>query len=164
MKNKRNLRIIIMFLMCFLVTASLLPAHSVSAVSQKQYKKKCKIKYHDDIFFTKKNLKGKYVKLRLLIGEQRKFDAYIDSKTKKFIKKNKIQRTYYNCFVKRKGSNSYVSNGTVTIYLPKKFKASKYREGKYITVYGKVSSFSRNTWSGYNSVSVVAKYIEKGKR
>lgn len=129
-----------------------------------QYKKQCKLLYHDSIFFTKKNLEGKKVRLRLFIGEKKFFDTYVDSRTSDFIKKNKIQRTFYNCYVKRKGSTSYVSGGTVDVYLPANFKESKYKTGSYITVYGKVADFSTNTWTGYNSVSVVAKYIEKGKR
>lgn len=164
MKNKRFLLIMMLILCCSVVSSNVLSVQSVFAVSKNAYKKKCKMKYHDDVFFTKKSLNGKYVKLRLLIGEERHFDTYIDSETKKFINKNKIQRSFYECYIKRKGNKSYVSNGTVTIYLPKKFKASKYRAWKYITVYGKVSTFSKNTWSGYNSVSVVAKYIENGKR
>lgn len=164
MKKKRFVLIIAMLLMCSIVTTSVLPVQVVSATSKKEYKKKCKMKYHDALFFAKKNLKGKMVKLRLFIGEKKVFNTYVDSKTSDFIKKNKIQRTFYNCYVKRKGSTSYVSKGTVVIYLPKKFKESKYKTGSYITVYGKVAEFSTNTWTGYNSVSVVAKYIEKGKR
>lgn len=133
-------------------------------LSKKQYQAQCKMKYHDAMFFTKKNLKGKHVKLRLFIGEKKFFDRYVDSETSSFIKKNKIQRTYYECYIKRKGSVSYVSNGTVTVYLPKKIKSDKFRTGSYITIYGKVALFSNSTWTGYNSVSVVAKYIEKGKR
>ena len=57
-----------------------------------------------------------------------------------------------------------MSGGTVYIYLPKKFKESKFKSGSYITVYGKISEFSTSSWTGYNSVLVVAKYIEKGKR
>lgn len=158
------LHIVAMILLCSVVSASVQPVQTVNAMSTKTYKKKCKMKYHDSIFFSKKNLEGKKVKLRLFIGEDRYFNAYLDSETKRFIKKYKIQRTFYECYVKRKGSKSYVSNGTISVYLPKKFKASKYRAGKYITVYGKIVSFSTNTWTGYNSISVVAKYIEKGKR
>lgn len=132
--------------------------------SKKQYQAQCKMKYHDAVFFTKKNLKGKHIKLRLFIGEKKFFDRYVDSDTSSFIRKNRIQRTYYECYVKRKSSASYVSNGTVTVYLPKKFKSDKFRTGSYITIYGKVASFSNSTWTGYNSVSIVAKYIEKGKR
>ncbi len=164
MKKTKLLFFMLMFLAFSVVSVNITQPRTVSAISKKAYKKKCKMKYHDDIFFTKKNLKGKYVKLRLFIGESKFFDAYVDSNTRDLIKKNKIQRSFYECYVKRKGSNSYVSNGTVSVYLPKKFKASRYRAGKYITVYGKVSTFSKITWNGYNSVSVVAKYIEKGKR
>ena len=164
MKNKTFLHIIAMILLCSVISASVQPIQTVNAMSKKAYKKKCKIKYHDSIFFTKKNLEGKKVKLRLFIGEDRYFNTFLDSETKRFIKMYKIRRTFYECYVKRKGSKSYVSNGTISVYLPKKFKASKYRAGKYITVYGKITSFSTNTWTGYNSVSVVAKYIEKGKR
>ncbi len=164
MSKKLFLFIITVVLMCSVVSIGFFPAQTVSAMSKDAYKKKCKMKYHDAVFFTKKNLKGKRVKLRLLIGENAHFDTYLDSATQDFVKKNNIQRSFYKCYVKRKGNKSYVSNGTISVYLPKKFKASKYRAGKYITVYGKIASFSTNTWTGYNSVSVVAKYIEKGKR
>lgn len=165
MKKSRIIFIALLLLFSTVITTEILSApKSVSASTKKAYKKKCKMKYHDALFFTKKNLKGKYVKIRLFIGEKRFFNTYVDSETSSFIKKNKIQRTYYECYVKRKGSKSYVSNGTVTIYLPKRFKADKFRTGNYITVYGKVASFSSSIWTGYNSVSVVAKYIEKGKR
>lgn len=164
MKKNKILVVVLMILVCSVVAINVTPSQTVSAISKGEYKKKCKLKYHDAVFFTKKDLKGKYVKLRLLIGEEKSFDTYIDSETKAFIKKNKIQRSFYECFVKRKGNDSYVSNGTVTIYLPKKFKSSKYKAGNYINVYGKVSTFSKNTWSGYNSVSVVAKYIENGEK
>lgn len=133
-------------------------------ISKKQYQAQCKMQYHDAVFFTKKNLKGKHVKLRLFIGEKKFFDRYVDSETSSFIRQNRIQRTYYECYVKRKGSTSYVSKGSVTVYLPKNFKPDKFRTGSYITIYGKVALFSNSTWTGYNSVSVVAKYIEKGKR
>ena len=164
MKKSKWLFFMLMFLMCSIIGTGILPSRTVDALSKKAYKEKCKVMYHDDVFFTKKNLKGKYVKLRLFIGEKRYFNTYVDSETAKFIRDNKIQRSFYECYVKRKGSTSYVSNGTVTIYLPKTFKPGKFRTGSYITVYGKVASFSRSTWTGYNSVSVVAKYIEKGKR
>lgn len=133
-------------------------------LTKAQYKKQCKILYHDDVFFTKESLKGKFVKLRLFIGEDKFFKTNLDSATQDFIKKNDIQRDFYECLVKRKGETSYTSKGTVMIYLPKKFNSSKYGAGDYITVYGKVAEFSTNTWTGYNSVSVVAKYVEKGER
>ena len=121
-------------------------------------KGKYKTYTHDKLFFSKKDLMGKKIKVKVFVSESMIFDGdtiYNNEETK-FIKKNKIGRSFYHVKVKRKGANSYVSPANLNVYFPKKGKPkwNNMKKGKKYTIYGKVIEYRNNTWDGYNVVGV----------
>ena len=121
-------------------------------------KGKYKTYTHDKLFFSKKDLMGKKIKVKVFVSESMIFDGdtiYNNEETK-FIKKNKIGRSFYHVKVKRKGDNSYVSPANLNVYFPKKGKPkwNNMKKGKKYTIYGKVIEYRNNTWDGYNVVGV----------
>lgn len=120
-------------------------------------KGKYKTYTHDKLFFSKKDLTGKKIKVKVFVSERMIFDGdtIFDNETTKFIKKNKIGRSYLHVKPKRKG-NSYVSPANLNVYFPKKgkLKSSKMKVGRKYTIYGKVIEYSDNTWDGYNVVGI----------
>ena len=128
------------------------------SLSESEYKANCKELWHDDIFFSKSDLGGQYVKLDLFAEEPRYFNSTQDSETTDFIKKYDLKRDFTLFGVNRKDANSYVG-GQVTLYMPNSINFSIKSGGHYI-VYGQIIEYSRNTYNGYNKCSVLPKYIE----
>lgn len=128
--------------------------------SKEEYKKKCNRKYHDGLFFTKKNLEGKYVKVKCFLSQEMYFEVPTS-----FTQKNGIERIFFYAKPQRKGEKSYASGGDISLYFTKKSKckSSKYKLGDYVYVYGKIISFSNKTWTGYNDIGIEVKYMEKTK-
>jgi len=129
-----------------------------SNLSESDYKSKCNELWHDDIFFSKTDLDGQYVKLDLFAEEPRYFNSVQDSDTTDFIKKYDIKRDFTLCGINRKDANSYV-NGQITLYMPKSIDITIKTGGHYI-VYGQIVEYSRTSSNGYNKCSLLPKYIE----
>lgn len=148
---KKKLSILLAFaLLLFAIT----PSSNVEAKKKGKYETYT----HDKLFFSNKDLMGKKIKVKVFVSESMIFDGdtiYNNEETK-FIKKNKIGRSFYHVKVKRKGANSYVSPANLNVYFPKKGKPkwNNMKKGKKYTIYGKVIEYSNNTWDGYNVVGV----------
>lgn len=138
---------------------------SNSSLSKKAYKKKCKKLYYKNVFFGEKDLEGKLVKLNVFVKQSKYLTNESIMTNLDFYKKWQFKKDCYDVSVKRKGSNSYVGGGSVQLYFSnkKKYKVdtSWITAGSKFTVYGEVIEWSKYTWSGYNDVSVVARYIER---
>lgn len=138
---------------------------SNSSLSKKAYKKKCKKLYYKNIFFGEKDLEGKLVKLNVFVKQSKYLTNESIMTNLDFYKKWQFKKGCYDVGVKRKGSNSYVGGGSVQLYFSnkKKYKVdtSWITAGSKFIVYGEVIEWSKYTWSGYNDVSVVARYIER---
>lgn len=136
----------------------------IYALKGKAYKKKCKRMYHDKLFFGKKKLKGKYVKVKCYLSESRYFQSYYDVPS--YLKKYKVKRSLFYAKPERKGKKSYVSGGNIEIYFSKRTKSkySKLKSGDYVMVYGQIVEYSTLSWDGYNGVAIIPKYIKKTKR
>lgn len=135
-------------------------------MSEDEYKNACNELWYDDIFFSEDDLTGTYVKLDLFIEESYYFtidDMYYNAATSDFINQYDLKRTFFKCGVKRKDSDSYVGTGQVTLYFPKEcgYSADNFQLGEHIILYGEIISYSTNTWDGYNSCSIIPKYIER---
>jgi hypothetical protein len=104
-------------------------------------------------------MEGKLVKIKVFISESKFFDLFSTSSLRSDYK---VNRSFYGCKVKRKGNTSYASGGTTYVYTSKYTKSGKgkLKTGKYLTIYGKVIEYATTTWSGYNGVGILAKYIE----
>lgn len=129
-------------------------------IPKKQYKKKCKHVYYDDILLSNNDITGKYFKLDLFFEERVRFDMY-DSSAHDFTEKYKVEPTFWHCAVLRKGTNSYVGN-YINVYSyedDEKIWDVLYSADK-ITVYGQVIKSEKDSWTGYNNVHFVVKYIE----
>ena len=133
---------------------------AITPISNVEAKKKGKDETytHDKLFFSNKELTGKKIKVKVFVSESMIFDGdtiYNNEETK-FIKNNKIGRSFYHVKVKRKGTNSYVSPANLNVYFPKKGKPkwNNMKHGKKYAIFGKVIKDSNNTWDGYNIVGV----------
>lgn len=137
-------------------------------LTEEEYKSLCEELYYNDIFFGDKNLEGQYVKLHLFISESYYYeaDALYGSSYTEYYEKYKIQRDFYKCCVMREETKddtipSYVGS-QITMWFSGNYdlKHSDYKSGQKIIVYAEVVSWSNNTWDGYNSVTIIPKYIE----
>ncbi len=132
----------------------LVPSTDIEAKKKNKYKTYT----HDKLFFSKKDLMGKKIKVKVFVSEGMIFDGntIFNNEASDFIKKNKIGRSFYHVKVKRKGINSYVSPANLNVYFPKKGKPkwSRMKTGKKYTIYGKIIEYDNDTWDGYNVVGI----------
>lgn len=134
-------------------------------MSEDEYKNACNELWYDDIFFSEDDLTGTYVKLDLFIEESYYFtidDMYYNTVTSDFINQYDLKRTFFKCGIKREDTNSYVGSGQITLYFPNTcgYSADDFQLGEHLILYGEIISYSTNTWDGYNSCSIIPKYIE----
>lgn len=134
-----------------------------NSLSEEEYKDLCTELWYDDIFFSEENLDGKLVKLDLFVEEERFFKAesLYNSMAVDFINEFDLQRNFYYCGVQRENENSYVG-GQISMYFPRDcgYSTSDMTEGDHLIVYGEIISYSRLTYDGYNSCSIIPRYIE----
>lgn len=133
-------------------------------LSEAEYKERCNEMFYNDIFFSKENFEGEYVKLNLFFSEKYFFtidDMHTDS-TQRFYKENNLYRDFYKCCVLRKDTDSYVGQ-QIDVFFTQDYELnpSNYKTGQEVIMYGKVVHCSTNTWSGYNQVYFIPKYIDK---
>lgn len=109
-------------------------------------------------------MNGEMVKLDLFIEEYRIIDAkeIYDTTTTEFVNEYDLQRELYRCGVKRKDEDSY-AGGQIDMFFTNKYDCvpSDYNEGDHITVYGEIIDYSTWSWNGYNSCSIIPRFIEK---
>lgn len=134
-------------------------------LTEQEYKSLCEELYYDDVFFGETDLEGKYVKLHLFLTEKQYFtsDTMLYNDTwKDYNEKYSLKRDLFECSVLRADSNSYVGKGKIKLWFSEKFELepNDYSSGEKIIVYAQVISWSNNTWDGYNSVTIIPKYIE----
>lgn len=133
-------------------------------LTEEEYKSLCNEYYYDDIFFSDNINKGDFVKAHLMISENYYFDAdalYSDSFSN-LMDEWSLYRDFKKCSVLRENENSYAGKGKIDLYFSEKYEydPTNYDLGIKIIVYGEIISFSNNTWDGYNSVTIIPKYIE----
>lgn len=135
---------------------------SVDEMTEEEYKEQCEELWHDNIFFSKDNLKGHHVKLEIYIEECRYFETFLSQTTTDFIKKYNLQRDLFACGVSRGEPNSYVG-GQISVYFSDDYgyKQSDYETGQELIIYGEIVDYSTNTWDGYNVCGVMPRYIEE---
>lgn len=132
-------------------------------LSEEEYKNLCEEKWYDDIFFSKEDLEGHLVKVELFIGDINMFkaDSLYNQTVVDFVNKYNLQKTLYKCGVKRQDSNSYVGNQISLFYSNDiDYSPTKADIEKHILLYGEVIEYSTNTWNGYNTCGILAKYME----
>lgn len=135
----------------------------IEKLPKSDYKNYCKEMWHDDIFFSKDNLKGEYVKLEIFLEESRFLEEkdMLRDTVQELKDEYDIQRDFYACGVSRGEDNSYI-NGQIYIYFSNKnsYKATDYDQGQELIIWGKIAEYSKNNWTGYNNCIVIPKYIE----
>lgn len=131
--------------------------------TEKEYKELCKEIFYDEIFFGETDLEEEYVKLHLFLSEKYYFSSNdkLSSTFQDYNKKYNLKTNFYKCCVLREDSNSYVGK-QINLWFSDNFdlEPDNYNTGEKIIVYGQVISWSNNTWDGYNSVTIIPKYIE----
>ena len=134
----------------------------VDGLSEQQYKEYCEELWHDDVFFSKDNLKGRHVRLEVYIEESMRFETFPDQTVIDFINEYNLQRDLFACGVSRGEPNSYVG-GQISIYFSDDYgyKQSYYETGQELIIYGEIVDYSRNTWDGYNICGVIPRYIDE---
>lgn len=139
-------------------------AEEKKELTEEEYKKICEDLYYDDIFFGDNDLEGKNVKLHLFLSEKYFFTASdMRSDTlKSYFDKYNLKKDFYKCCVLRKDTNSYVGR-QINMWFTDNFEidANEYEVGEKLVVYAEVIAWSNNTWKGYNSVTIIPKYIEE---
>ncbi|MEZ3488333.1 MAG: zinc-ribbon domain-containing protein [Lachnospiraceae bacterium] len=135
----------------------------IDLLPENEYKAQCEPLWHDDIFFSKDNLEGKYVQLDLFVEESYFFeaDAIYNSFATDFIKEFDLQRDFYKCGVQRKDTDSYMG-GQIELYFSNScgHSASEMTVGDHLIVYGKIIDYSTHSADGYNACSIIPKYID----
>lgn len=137
----------------------------IISLTEEEYKALCKEMFYDDIFFGEDDLEGEYIKLHLFLAEKYYFtadDMYSDT-FKSYDDKYHMRRDFFKTSVLREGENSYVGAGKVNLWFSDgiEIDPNSYKTGEHIIVYAEVISWSNNTTSGYNSVTIIPKYIEE---
>lgn len=137
----------------------------LSELTEEEYKELCEEMYYDDIFFGEDELDGEYIKLHLFLTEKYYFtadDMYSDT-FKSYDDKYHMRRDFFKASVLREGENSYVGVGKVNLWFSEDIDIdpNSYKTGEHIIVYAEVISWSNNTWNGYNSITIIPKYIEE---
>ena len=134
--------------------------------TEEEYKSMCKEMFYDEVFFGKEDLEGSYVKLNLFLSEKYRFTSSdkLSSTLQEYDKKYNLKTNFYKCCVLREGTDSYVGR-QINMWFSDNFglDPDEYKTGQKIIVYAQVISWSNNTWDGYNSVTIIPKYIEMEK-
>lgn len=132
-------------------------------LTEEEYKSLCNELYYDDVFWGEEDLENQYVKLHLFLSEKYYFtvDNMYSSTYKKYYKKYKMNKDFYKCCVLRKEENSYAGR-SINMWFSDNYELnpSDYKLGQKIIVYAQVVSWSDNTMDGYNSVTIIPRYIE----
>lgn len=134
-------------------------------LTEEAYKSLCDEVYYDDVFFGEGDLEGKYVKIHLFLAEKYYFtaDDMHSEVFRLYDDKYNMRRDFFKASVLREGENSYVGVGKVNLWFSDDIEIdpNSYKTGEHIIVYAEVISWSNNTTSGYNSVTIIPKYIEE---
>ena len=87
-------------------------------------------------------------------------DMYMNT-WKELNNKYSLNRDFFKCCVLRENENSYMGRSINMWFSDKNgIDPNNYRVGNKITIYAEVISWRNNTWDGYNSVTIIPKYIE----
>lgn len=131
-------------------------------ISESDYKSSCTEMWYDDIFFSKKDLDKKLVKLDLFVEEDRFYTiGTIEASSSLYdiLKEYDLQRSFFYCGVNRSNEKKeYAGAGQLSLYIPNSY-TDTIKTGDHLIVYGQIIEYSTNTWDGYNKCSVVPKYI-----
>lgn len=134
-----------------------------STLSESDYKSQCLELWHDDVFFSDEDLQGRLVKMDLFIEERRFFkaEATYDPTASDFINKYDLHRDFFKCGVKRSDADSYIG-GQLNLYFTNNYDCSpdNYNEGDHLIIYGEIVNYSTFTYDGYNSCSIIPRFIE----
>jgi hypothetical protein len=132
-------------------------------LTEDEYKALCAEIYYDEVFFGDTDLENTYVKLHLFLSEKYYFtnDNMLSDTWKNYDDKYDLNRDFYKCCVLREGTTSYVGM-QINMWFSNKNELSPddYKTGQKIIVYAKVISWSNNTMNGYNSITIIPKYVE----
>ena len=134
-------------------------------LTEEEYKENCQEMFYDDVFFGDVNLENQYVKLHLFLTESQFFtvDAMYSDTWRQYDEKYNLKRDLFKASVLRKDEDSYFGKGKIQVWFSEDFDldVNDYEEGQKIIIYGEVISWGNVTWDGYNTVTVIPKYIEK---
>lgn len=134
-----------------------------SGLTEEEYKNSCTEMWYDDVFFSESSFKGKNVKLHLFLEEAYFFtaDDMLNTSNSEFYSRNNLYRDFYKCGVLRKDENSYVG-GQIDVFFNQDYgiAPSDYECGDTLIMYGEVVHCATTTWSGYNQVYFIPKYVE----
>lgn len=118
--------------------------------------------WHDDIFFSKQDLDGSYVKLDLFVEESRFYKSDVlmsNTQLADFLHNNGLSRSFFFCGVNREGQIAGYAGGQMNLYIQTENTYGEIKTGDHLIVYGKIAGYSTNTWDGYNSCGIIPKYI-----
>lgn len=132
--------------------------------SEEEYKQKCKELWYDEIFFGKDDIEDKDIKINVYFEEKYYFtveDMY-NTDVQAMYDDNNLYRDYYKCGVLRQGTDSYVGEQIKVLFTQDySLNPMDYEVECKAVLYGKIIYYGKNTWSGYNDVYIIPKYIDK---
>lgn len=132
-------------------------------LSEEEYKAQCQELFYDEVFFGEENLEGQSVKLHLFLSESAYFtiDSLYSARFGEYMDKYELHRNLFECCVLREGEKSYVGQ-QISMWFSSHYDLdpSDYQTGDKVVVYADVINWSDNTWDGYNSVTIIPRYIE----
>lgn len=135
------------------------------ALSEQDFKSRCKEMWYKDIVFSEDNLEGEYVKVRLYIEDSGVInpEKYYDARVEELIKNYHLDRTISMVGVYDDETGTYGSPNDIGILysLNTGYTATDFPPGTYITLYGKIINYAVNKWDGHNSAYFMPKYIER---
>lgn len=138
-------------------------AELLEELTEDDYKEICNELYYDDIFFGETNLEGEYIKLHVFLSEKMYFTSnnMLSDTFKQYDNLYDLNKDFYKCCILRKDTTSYVGQ-QINMWFSNNYELNPgdYKTGQKIIVYGQIISWNNNTMNGYNSVTIIPKYIE----
>lgn len=135
------------------------------AVSEQDFKARCKEMSYEDITFSENNLEGEYVKVKLYVEYSGSIDPkkYYNATVEELIKKYHLDGTVSMVGIYSQDTNSYGSGSDVGVLYSSDtgYTGADFPVGTYITLYGKIINYAVNKWDGHNSAYFMPKYIDK---
>ena len=135
----------------------------MTMMAEEEYKENCQELFYDDVFFGDTDLTGEYLKLNLFVSEKYYFtkeDLYKDSIYTLYTDNN-LYTDFYKCCVLRKDTDSYMGEQIDVLFTQDyDLVPDDYDCGMHIIAYGKVIYYSQNSWTGYNQLLFIPRYIE----
>lgn len=131
----------------------------IKNMPEEEYKRECKKIYYEDIKDNSGVSKNEYVKIESYLQQTFLEDAYT-MLSDDFWKENNIMSLYFEFGASsREHKNNYGGENLLLFSNDYVLDPHLYKNGQYITIYGKILDIKTNGWTGKNSIYVIPKYI-----